>query len=40
MLFENKFDDEFINIDILRSQNSIQYNFFMSNTISKLVSSN
>tara|TARA_B100001079_G_C16382627_1_gene502806 strand:+ start:680 stop:1579 length:900 start_codon:yes stop_codon:yes gene_type:complete len=40
MFFENKFDDEFINIDILRSQNSIQYNFFMSNTISKLVSSN
>ena len=40
MFFENKFDDEFINIDILRSQNSIEYNFFMSNTISKLVSSN
>ena len=40
MLFENKFDDEFINIGILRSQNSIEYNFFMSNTISKLVSSN
>ena len=40
MLFENKFDDEFINIDLLSSKNSIQYNFFMSNTISKLVSSN
>ncbi len=40
MFFENKFDDKFINIDILRSQNSIQYNFFMSNAISKLVSSN
>ena len=40
MFFENKFDNEFINIDILRSENSIQYNFFMSNAISKLVSSN
>ena len=40
MFFENKFDNEFININILRSENSIQYNFFMSNTISKLVSSN
>ena len=40
MFFENKFDNEFININILRSENSIQYNFFMSNAISKLVSSN
>ena len=39
LLFENNFDDESININLYKSKNSIQYDFFMSNIISKLLSS-
>jgi len=38
--FENYFDDETININLFKTKNSLQYNFFMSNIISKLLSSN
>ena len=37
--FENYFDDETININLFNTKNSLQYNFFMSNIISKLLSS-
>ena len=37
--FENYFDDEYININLFKSKKSHQYNFFMSNIISKLLSS-
>ena len=40
LLFGNNFDDESININLYKSENSIQYNFFMSNVISKILSSN
>jgi D-alanyl-D-alanine carboxypeptidase (penicillin-binding protein 5/6) len=39
ILFENNFDTESITINLFKSENSIQYNFFMSNAISKLLSS-
>ena len=39
LLFGNKFDDEFININLFKSENSVDYNFLMSNVISKLLSS-
>ncbi len=39
LLFTNNFDDESININLFKSENSIQYNFLMSNVISKLLSS-
>ena len=38
-LLENYFDDKSIKINLFKSKNSIQYNFLMSNTISKLLSS-
>ena len=38
--FANNFDDESININLFKSENSIKYNFLMSNVISKLLSSN
>ena len=40
ILFGNNFDDENIDINLIKSKKSIQYNFLMSNTISKLVFSN
>ncbi len=40
ILFGNNFDDENIDINLIKSKNSIQYNFLMSNSISKLVFSN
>ena len=39
LLFGNSFDDEFININLFKSKNSVDYNFLMSNVISKLLSS-
>ena len=39
LLFKNNFDDESININLLKSNNSVIYNFLMSNVISKLLSS-
>ena len=39
LLFSNNFDDEPIKINLFKSENSIQYNFLMSNVISKLLSS-
>ena len=39
LFFENNFDTESLKINLIKSQNSIQYNFFMSNAISKLLSS-
>ena len=39
LLFVNYFDDESININLFDSKNSIQYNFLMSNVISKLLPS-
>ena len=38
--FANNFDDESININLFKSENSIKYNFLMSNVISKLLFSN
>ena len=38
LIFENNFDAETLKINIFKSENSIQYNFFMSNAISKLLS--
>jgi len=38
--FANNFDDESIKINLFKSENSIKYNFLMSNVISKLLSSN
>jgi len=32
-------DDEFININLIKSKNSVDYSFLMSNVISKLLSS-
>ena len=40
IIYNNNFDDETLNINLYKSKNSIQYNFFMSNAISKIVSSN
>ena len=40
LLFANNFDDESININLFKSENSIKYNFLMSNVISKILSSN
>ena len=37
--FENNFDNDSITINLLRSENSIEYNFLLSNVISKLLSS-
>ena len=37
--FDNYFDDDSININLIKSNSSLQYNFFMSNIISKLLSS-
>jgi len=37
--YENYYDDETLYINLLKSKNSIQYKFFMSNIISKLLSS-
>ena len=39
LLFGSNFDDESININIFKSENSVNYNFLMSNVISKLLSS-
>ena len=39
LLFGSNFDDESININIFKSKNSVNYNFLMSNVISKLLSS-
>ena len=39
LLFGNNFDDESININLFKSENSVDYNFLMSNVISKLLSS-
>ncbi len=39
IFFKNNFDTESIKINLFKSENSIQYNFFMSNSISKLLSS-
>ena len=39
LLFGNNFDDEFININLFKSKNRVDYNFLMSNVISKLLSS-
>ena len=39
LFFENNFDTESLKINLIKSENSIQYNFFMSNAISKLLSS-
>ena len=39
ILFGNNFDDESININLFKSENSVDYNFLMSNVISKLLSS-
>ena len=39
LLFENNFDEESININLLKSKKSVSYNFLMSNVISKLLSS-
>ena len=39
LLFGNSFDDEFININLFKSKNSVDYNFLMSNVLSKLLSS-
>jgi len=38
--FANNFDEEPINISLFKSENRIQYNFLMSNVISKLLFSN
>ena len=38
--FSNNFDDEIFKISFMTSDNTTQYNFFMSNVISKLVLSN
>jgi len=38
LLFGNNFDDESININLFKSENSVDYNFLMSNVISKLLS--
>ena len=40
MKFFNNFDDEIFKIKFKKSENTIQYNFLMSNVISKLVLSN
>ena len=40
MKFFNNFDDEIFKITFKKSENTIQYNFLMSNVISKLVLSN
>ncbi len=40
LIFGNNFDDQSININLFTSENSIQYNFLMSNVISKILSSN
>jgi len=40
MKFSNNFDDEIFKISFMTSDNTTQYNFFMSNVISKLVLSN
>lgn len=37
--FDNYFDDDSININLIKSNSNLQYNFFMSNIISKLLSS-
>ena len=39
LIFENNFDDEYININLFKSKNSVDYNFLMSNVISKILSS-
>ena len=39
LYFDNYFDNESININLIKSKNNLQYNFFMSNIISKLLSS-
>ena len=39
LLFGNNFDDEPININLFKSEHSVDYNFLMSNVISKLLSS-
>jgi D-alanyl-D-alanine carboxypeptidase (penicillin-binding protein 5/6) len=39
IFLKNNFDTESIKIKLIKSENSIQYNFFMSNVISKLLSS-
>ena len=39
LLLVNNFDDESININLFKSENSVNYNFLMSNVISKLLSS-
>ena len=40
LFFENNFDAESIKVNLFKSENSINYNFFMSNIISKLLSYN
>ena len=39
LFFGNNFDSETLKINLFKSESSIQYNFFMSNTISKLLTS-
>ena len=39
LLFGNNYDDESININLFKSENSVNYNFLMSNVLSKLLSS-
>ena len=39
LFFGNNFDTESLKINLFKSESSIQYNFFMSNTISKLLTS-
>jgi len=39
LLFLNNFDNESIDFKLLKSEDSVQYNFLMSNVISKLLSS-
>ena len=39
LIFENNFDTDFVTVNLFKSEKSIHYNFFMSNVISKLLSS-
>ena len=39
IIFENNFDTDSVTVNLFKSEKSIHYNFFMSNAISKLLSS-
>ena len=39
IIFENNFDTDSVTVNLFKSEKSIHYNFFMSNVISKLLSS-